>query len=71
MPRLSDRAYKILIQEAQRCAAEEKVGGEVQLRIVLKRLEKLRQQSGNYAGKPELEETVKDMFPNFNPKVID
>ncbi|MDB9313395.1 hypothetical protein PN462_09825 [Spirulina sp. CS-785/01] len=71
MPRLSDRAYKILLEEAKRCAAQDKMGSDVQLKIVLKRLAKLRQQSGDYAQKAELQQTVQDMFPQFDPKVIE
>ncbi|NEO26930.1 MAG: hypothetical protein F6K03_08550, partial [Kamptonema sp. SIO4C4] len=70
MPRLSDRAYKILLDEAKRCAKKEGIGSDVQLKIVIKRLEKLRQQSGDYARKTELQQTVQDMFPEFDTQAL-
>ncbi|NJL01329.1 MAG: hypothetical protein HC838_02310 [Spirulinaceae cyanobacterium RM2_2_10] len=71
MARLSDRAFKILAAEVKRCAAAEGIGGDVQARIVMKRLEKLRRQGDTPAGKPELHQAVSDVFPDFSDKVLD
>lgn len=71
MGRLTNRAFDILRAEVDRCAAAESFGGQVQQQIVMKRLEKLRSQSGNFASAEELRETVKDIFPNFSKKAID
>lgn len=70
MGRLTNRAFDILRAEVDRCAAAESFGGQVQQQIVMKRLEKLRSQSGNFASAEELRETVKDIFPNFSKKAI-
>lgn len=71
MGRLTNRAFDILRAEVDRCAAAESFGGQVQQQIVMKRLEKLRSQSGTFASAEELRETVKDIFPNFSKKAID
>ncbi|MGK7927970.1 MAG: hypothetical protein AB4290_22480 [Spirulina sp.] len=68
MTRLNHRALKILIQEAQRCASRSQ--GDVQYRIVLKRLEKFRKQSGPPVSQNEIRATVIDMFPDFSEKAI-
>ncbi|MEA5470512.1 hypothetical protein [Spirulina sp. 06S082] len=67
--RLNNRAFKILAEEAKRCASRSQ--GDVQYGIVLKRLEKLRLQSGSPVSKEELRATVMDMFPDFSSKAID
>lgn len=67
--RLNNRAFKILVKEAKRCAARSQ--GDTQYGIVLKRLEKLRLQSGSPILKEELRATVLDMFPDFSTKAID
>ena len=70
MSRLTNRAFDILRAEVDRCAAAEAFGGQVQRQMVMKRLEKLRLQSGTFASAQELRETVKDLFPNFDDKAI-
>ncbi|HLO52252.1 MAG TPA: hypothetical protein VK211_27880 [Kamptonema sp.] len=70
MSRLTNRAFDILRAEVDRCAAAEAFGGQVQRQMVMKRLEKLRLQSGTFASAQELRETVKDLFPNFDEKAI-
>ena len=69
MTRLNNRAFKILVDEAKRCATRSQ--GDTQYRIVLKRLEKLRSQSGSPVSPEELRATVKDMFPDFSEKAIE
>lgn len=69
MPRLYDRAFRLLRAEAQRCAHEHPAG-QVRLDIVLERLETLRQQEGEPLTEDEIREAVMDMLPNFRPQVI-
>ncbi|MGD1704655.1 hypothetical protein [Dapis sp. BLCC M229] len=69
MPRLYDRAYKILEVEVDKCAKEDLVG-EVGKNIVMKRLDKLTFQSGEPLKEEELSYLVKDQFPNFSETVI-
>ncbi|MCL2933672.1 MAG: hypothetical protein MGG11_15910 [Trichodesmium sp. MAG_R03] len=69
MSRLYNRAYKLLEVEVNKCAKEDLVG-EVGKKIVMKRLDKLRFQSGEPLKSEELSYTVKDQFPNFSDTVI-
>lgn len=70
MSQLYHRAYKILEVEVDKCAQADLVG-EVGKKIVMKRLDKLRFQSGEPLKAEELSDTVKDQFPNFSDKVIE
>lgn len=69
MVRLNKSAFEILNAELQRHSFDD-VGSRVQLQIVLKRLEKLRLQTGNPLTEDELRDSLDDLFPNFNPKVL-
>lgn len=69
MPRLSDRAFQILVAEIQRCTGND-LAGKVQGGIVLKRLERLRLQKGTPVSPGEMRGVVIDMFPSFNEKVL-
>ncbi|MCL1468063.1 hypothetical protein [Argonema galeatum] len=69
MPRLYDRAFEILATEVKRCS-KDVLAGDVQRDIVLKRLERLRSQTGEPLSYQELRETVIDFFPNFSEKVL-
>ncbi len=69
MARLNDRAFRILVEEAKRCAAAEEVAGDIQQRLALKQLERLRAQGGAPASQDELRQAV-DLFANFDPKVL-
>ncbi|MEM9542499.1 MAG: hypothetical protein AAGA60_23790 [Cyanobacteria bacterium P01_E01_bin.42] len=66
--RLNNRAFQILVEEAKRCRSRSQ--RDAQYRIVLKRLEKLRRQSGSPIGQDEIRAEVKDMFPDFSEKAI-
>ena len=70
MSQLYHRAYKILEVEVDKCAQADLVG-EVGKKIVMKRLDKLRFQSGEPLKAEELSDTVKDQFPDFSDKVIE
>lgn len=69
MTRLHHRAFEILRAEVQKCS-EADLAGQVQRDIVLKRLQKLSQQSGSPASLEELRDTVSDIFPNFSEKAL-
>ncbi|WP_017304773.1 hypothetical protein [Spirulina subsalsa] len=70
MPRITPRAYNLLLQEAQQCAALAPLNAQVELRIVRKRLDKLRNGSGRLLSEAEIAATVKDIFPQFSDEVI-
>ncbi|MEB3828960.1 hypothetical protein [Phormidium sp. CCY1219] len=67
--RLNQRAFDILHAEVEKCATEDQAG-QVQRNMALKRLDKLRQQTGQSASQEELYEIVKDIYPNFSPQVL-
>jgi len=67
--RLNDRAFEILHAELQKFSGAEKLV-QVQRDIVLKRLEKLRSQSGSPASTEELRGTLVDIIPNFSEKAL-
>lgn len=69
MPRLNDRALKLLRAELQKCSSSN-LASQVQRDIVLKRWEKLRWQQGSPVSLEELRGTVIDMFPNFSEKIL-
>ena len=69
MSRLNNRAFEILRVEVFKCSGND-IAGKVQRDIALKRLEKLRMQNGTPATFAELRQTVSDILPNFNEKVL-
>ncbi|MEX0271612.1 hypothetical protein AB3R30_21040 [Leptolyngbyaceae cyanobacterium UHCC 1019] len=69
MVRLNKKAFEILTAELQRVSTND-VASHVQQQIVLKRLEKLRLQTGTPMTEDELRGTLDDLFPTFNPKVL-
>lgn len=69
MYRLNNRAFNILRAEVFKCTGDD-AAGKVQRDIVLKRLEKLRDQSGSPASLEELRATVIDMLPNFSQEAL-
>ncbi len=70
MARLKECAFKVLVAEVKRCATAEGAAGQVSARLVLKRLEKLRQQAGAPADYDELHQAVADLFPDFSQRVL-
>lgn len=69
MSRLSDRAYDLLAQELARITTQHPLR-QVQRDIILRRLNRLKQQSGPPLIHSELEEQILDLFPDFNLAVI-
>ncbi|NEP72044.1 MAG: hypothetical protein F6K25_23625 [Okeania sp. SIO2G4] len=69
MPRLHNYAYEILSEEIKKLSKED-LTGEIGQKIVLKRLEKLRMQSGEPAKLEELRELIVDQYPTFSEKVL-
>ncbi|MFB2833606.1 hypothetical protein [Floridanema evergladense] len=69
MSRLTDRAGKILRAEVEKCVGKDTLL-QVQRDIILKRLNRLREQDGNLASYEELRNTISDVFPNFSDKVL-
>lgn len=68
MTKLNKRAFEILRDEVERCATSDAIGKTEKL-IVMKRLEKLRQEKGIITI-DELRDNVSDTYPQFNEKVI-
>jgi hypothetical protein len=68
MNKLNKRAFDILRDEVERCASNDAIGKTEKL-IVMKRLEKLRLEKG-IITLDELRDTVLDIFPQFNEKVL-
>lgn len=69
MSRLTGCAWEILRAEVEKCVGKDPLL-KVQRDIVLKRLNKLRDQDGDLATYEELRDTVSDVFPNFSDKVL-
>ncbi len=69
MSRLNDRAFTILQPEVKRLAGDN-LALQVQRDIVLRRLEKLRIQTGEPATYEELRAAVSDIYPEFNPDLL-
>ncbi len=69
MQRLSDRSFHILQTEVRRCLDSNQIG-QVQAELALRRLEKLRLQSGTPATEVELKEAIADLIPTFDAKII-
>ncbi len=68
MRRLNQRAFNILSTHTKECTQND-ISGRVQRDIALKRLAKLYHQQGKPATASELRNLLRDVFPNFNPKV--
>jgi hypothetical protein len=69
MTKLNGRAFEFLRAEVERCATDNPIG-KTEKQIVMKRLEKLRQEIGSAVTLDELHDTVFDIYPQFNEKVI-
>ena len=67
MKRLNDRAFQLLQSELQQCLRSNQIG---QVQLALRRLEKLRQQSGTPVTEADLKEAIADLIPTFNAKVL-
>jgi hypothetical protein len=67
--RLNQSAFDILHAEVEKCGTQDDAG-QLQRDMALKRLDKLRQQTGQSASQEELYEVVKDIYPNFSPQVL-
>ncbi|HBK24806.1 MAG TPA: hypothetical protein DDZ60_20605 [Planktothrix sp. UBA10369] len=70
MVRLYNQSFEILKIELKKCAKTDLVG-EVGEKIVLKRLEKMRSQSGESLTLDELKSLVSDQFSEFNEVVLE
>lgn len=70
MARLTNRAFEILQAEVEKCAAAEGIAGEVYRKMVMRRLEKLRSQNGNFATIDEIRDSFKDEFPKFSESAL-
>jgi hypothetical protein len=70
MLRLNDRAWNLLHTEIERITQNDEIAGEVQRNIALKRLNKLRKQTGKPATAAELHSCLDDLFPSFDPNII-
>ncbi len=69
MSRLNNRAFKILHTEVNNCCSNDPISTTEQ-EIVMKRLQKLRQEQGSPATLDELRDLVVDVFPQFNEKAL-
>ena len=69
MTKLNGRAFEILRAEVERCATDNPIG-KTEKQIVMKRLQKLRQEKGTAVTLDELRDTVFDIYPQFSEKVI-
>ncbi len=70
MTRLNQRAFEILRTEVQNCAKAAGLAGQVHHDLVMRRLERLQQQTGKAATFSELQGVVIDIFPNFSEKSL-
>lgn len=69
MTRLYNRAFEILKTEVDRCANAD-LAGPAAKKIVMKKLKKLRSQSGEPATAGEFRSIVKEQYPKFSEKVL-
>ncbi|HEY9611379.1 hypothetical protein [Allocoleopsis sp.] len=69
MRRLNNRAFDILLKELDSCSTNDQLS-QAEKKIVLKRLQQLRQQDGSPASLEEIREAIVDLFPHFNEKVL-
>jgi hypothetical protein len=68
--RLNKKAYKIITAEINKAAAKDKIAGEVSRKIALKQLKQLNNTKGTPVTEEELKYLISDLFPEFNPKII-
>ena len=68
--RLNKKAYKIIAAEITKAAAKDKIAGEISQKIALKKLKQLRSSQGKPVTEAELKYLISDLFPDFDPKVI-
>ena len=69
MYRLNKQAYNILVEEIQKCAAQDEIG-RTEKQIVLKRLTKMCLEQGEPAKREELRDAIFDVYPKFSEKVL-
>jgi hypothetical protein len=69
MRRLNQRAFEILRAEIQRCCQTDVASQFVQ-EVALKRLERLRSQSGTPLTLEEMRKEIAELFPNFSEKAL-
>ncbi|MCT7983942.1 hypothetical protein NG796_11600 [Laspinema sp. A4] len=69
MVRLSDRSFDILRAEIQKSSGSDPAS-KLQQSLALKRLEKLRLQSGEPVTAAEIRETLIDIYPNFDEQIL-
>ncbi|MGC9505901.1 hypothetical protein [Baaleninema sp.] len=69
MSRLSDQSYEILRTELDQQTPND-AADRVRRQIVIKRLEKMRFASGEFASETEITNAITDIYPDFNPTVI-
>jgi hypothetical protein len=69
MYRLNKRAFEILRAEVEDCSGNDEIS-KIERQIIIKRLEKLRQEKGSPANLDELHDTVVDTFPQFSEKAL-
>lgn len=69
MPRLSDRAFQIVRSEIERQYSDDP-GNQIECVILLARLESLRIYQGEPLTSFEIWETVSDILPNFNQRIL-
>jgi hypothetical protein len=70
MSRLNDKAWQILNQEVKKVTANDELSGPIQRDIILRRLERLREQEGKPASYEELSGLIKDILPDFSDKIL-
>lgn len=69
MARLNHKAYTILVRELERCVGNDPPRAPVKM-LILKRLERLRQQTGEPVSAQQLQEIIQDLIPEFRDVAI-
>ena len=69
MTRLYNRAFEILKTEVEKCATMD-LAGPAAKKIVIKKLHKLRSQSGEPATATEFRSIVKEQYPGFSERAL-
>ena len=69
MYRLNKQAYNILVEEIQKCAAKDEIG-KTEKQIVIKRLARMRLETGEAAKLEEIRDAIFDVHPQFSEKVL-
>jgi hypothetical protein len=69
MARLSDRAFNILRAEIEKSTGTD-TASKIQQSMALKRLEKLRIQSGDPVTAAEIQELLVDIYPQFDEQIL-